>query len=67
VPADDLRHEYDRKVTGSRQGVTGRNPHLTGGDKTSPTPSNARTSTAWAEPVGMTGSHIRSLAANATS
>jgi hypothetical protein len=67
VPADAFRHEYDWKVAGSKLGVAGQNPHLTGGDKTSPPPSNARTPTAWAEPVGMAGSHIRSLAAHATS
>ncbi len=62
-----LRHEYEANLTGSMPGVSGRNGHLTGGDQIGPLPSTAGSAGAWTGPHGVTGSHIRSLAAHATS
>jgi len=67
IEIERLRHEYKTNLTELKAGVSGRNGDLSGGDATGPLPPSAASAELWAEPHGVTGSHIRGLAVPATS
>jgi hypothetical protein len=67
IEIERLRHEYKTNLTGLKAGVSVRNGDLSGGDATGPLPPNTAGAELWAEPHGVTGSHIRGLAVQATS
>lgn len=62
-----FRHRYETKLAGGRPGVAGPNGHLAVGDQTEPPPSTAAGTERCPEPDGVSGSHIRGLALQATS
>lgn len=67
IEIERLRHEYKTNLTGLKAGVSGPKGDLSGGDAPGPLPPSAASTELWAEPHGVTGSHIRGLAVPATS
>lgn len=59
IGVERLRHEYAGGVAGSEVGVAGRNGHLAGGGQAGPPASTGACASAWAQPGGVAGSHIR--------
>jgi hypothetical protein len=59
IGVERLRHGYAGGVAGSEVGVAGRNGHLAGGGKADPPASTTSDTSAWTQPGGVAGSHIR--------